>query len=92
MNHHEVQARKANRAADAIEGSIVATLLDMRPAFEHEFDLDEQLVTLAIAQAAMGVAAHAASKATGMEAKECAELKDRLNAVVFDAMNELLSE
>jgi hypothetical protein len=27
-----------------------------------------------------------------MEAEECAELKDRLNAVVFDAMNELLTE
>jgi hypothetical protein len=92
VNQHEVQARKANRAADAIEVSIVATLLDMQPTFANEFDLDEQLVTLAIAQAAMAIAANAASKATGMEAKECAELKDRLNAVVFDAMNELLSE
>ena len=92
MNQHRKQARQANRAADAIAGSMVQTLLEMRPTFARQFDIDEQLVTLAIAQAAMGIAASAASKATGMVPEECAELKDRLNAVVFDAMNELLTE
>jgi hypothetical protein len=92
VNQHIEKARKANRAADAIASSMSRTLLEMRPALAHQFKLDEQLVTLAIARAAMGVAASAASKATGMVEEECAELKDRLSAVVFDAMNELLTE
>ena len=92
MNQHIEKARKANRAADAIAGSMARTLLEMRPTLARQFNIDEQLVTLAIAQAAMGIAASAASKATGMVEEECAELKDRLNAVVFDAMNELLTE
>jgi hypothetical protein len=92
VNQHIEKAGKANRAADAIAGSMAQTLLEMRPIVAHQFNIDEQLVTLAIAQAAMGIAASAASKATGMVAEECAELKDRLNAVVFDAMNELLTE
>jgi hypothetical protein len=91
VNQHLEKARKANRAADAIAGSMARTLLEMRPTLAHQFQLDEQLVTLAIAQDAMGIAASAAST-TGMVAEECAELKDRLNAVVFDAMNELLTE
>jgi hypothetical protein len=92
VNQHIEKARKANRAADAIAGSMAQTLLEMRPTLAHQFNIDEQLVTLAIAQAAVGIAASAASRATGMVAEECAELKDRLNAVVFDAMNELLTE
>ena len=92
MNQHIEKARKANRAADAIASSMAQTLLEMRPTFARQFNIDEQLATLAIAQAAMGVGASAASEATGMVAKECAELKERLNAVVFDAMNELLTE
>jgi regulator of sigma D len=92
VNLHIEKAQKANRAADAIASSMAQTLLEMRPAFADRFDIDEQLVTLAIAQAAMGVAANAASKATGMLEEERAELNDRLNEVVFDAMNELLTE
>ena len=57
MNQHRKQARQANRAADAIAGSMAQTLLAMRPTFARQFDIDEQLVTLAIAQAAMGIAA-----------------------------------
>ena len=68
MNQHIEKARKANRAADAIAGSMAQTLLEMRPTFAHQFNIDEQLVTLAIAQAAVGVAASATSKATGMVA------------------------
>jgi hypothetical protein len=89
VNQHIEKAQKANRAADAIAGSMAKTLWEMRPTVAHQFDLDEQLVTLAIAQAAVGIAASAASKATGIVEEE---LKDRLSAVVVDAMNELLSE
>jgi hypothetical protein len=64
----------------------------MRPTFAVQYDLDDQLVTLAIAQAAVGIAADAASQATGMGTEERIELEDRLHAVVFDAMSELLSE
>ena len=64
----------------------------MRSTFADRYDLDEQLVTLAIAKAAVGIAADAASQATGMVAEECNELEDRLHAVVFDAMNELLGD
>ena len=92
MNQHIEKARTANRAADAIASSMEKTLLEMRPAFAHRFNIDDELVSLAIAQAAMGIAASAASKATGMVDEECAELNDRLNEVVFDAMNELLTK
>jgi hypothetical protein len=91
VNQHIEKARKANRAADAIASSMTQTLLDMQPTFARRFNIDEQLVSLAIAQAAVGIAASAASKATGMEEAECAELNERLNEVVFEAMNELLT-
>jgi hypothetical protein len=45
------------------------TLTDMRPSFAADYDLDDQLVTLAIAKAAVGIAADAASQATGMGAQ-----------------------
>jgi hypothetical protein len=92
VDQHIDKAQKASRAAGAIASSMAQTLLEMRPAFAHRFDLDEQLVTLAIAQAAMGVAVSAPSKATGTLEEECAELNERLNEVVFDAMNELLTK
>jgi hypothetical protein len=46
-------------------------------------------VTLAIAKAAMGIAAGAASEAIGMGTDECDELEERLYDVVYDAINEL---
>lgn len=92
MDLHKEKARKANRAASAISDVIVNKLTDMRPTFAVRYDLDDQLVTLAIAQAAVGIAADAASQATGMGTEEHVELEDRLHAVVFDAMNKLLSE
>ena len=90
MDLHKEKARKANHAASAMTDVMVKKLTDMRPAFAAKYDLDDQLVTLAIAQAAVGIAAVAASQATGMDADEHIKLEDRLHAVVFDAMNELL--
>ena len=92
MDLHKEKARKANRAASAISDAMVKKLTDMRPTFAVQYDLDDQLVTLAIAQAAVGIAADAASQATGMGTEEHIELEDRLHAVVFDAMNKLLGE
>jgi hypothetical protein len=69
---------------------MVKQLMAMRPAFARRFDLDDQLVTLAIAQAATGIAAAATSQATGMVPEECLEIETRLHAVLYDAMNELL--
>ena len=69
---------------------MVKKLTDLRPGFAVKYDLDDQLVTLAIAQAAVGIAADAASQATGMGTDEHIELEERLHTVVFDAMNELL--
>jgi hypothetical protein len=65
------------------------TLADLRPTFAAAYDLDDQLVTLAIAKAAMGIAAGAASEAIGMGTDECDELEERLYDVVYDAINEL---
>ena len=90
MDLHKEKARKANHAASAISDVMVEKLTDMRADFADKYDLDDQLVTLAIAQAAVGIAAVAASQATGMDADEHIKLEDRLHAVVFDAMNELL--
>ena len=64
----------------------------MRPTFAVQYDLDDQLVTLAIAEAAVGIAADAASQATGMGTDEHIELEGRLAAVVLNAMNKLLGE
>jgi hypothetical protein len=92
VNQHQEKAHKANRAVDAIGHEMAKTLTKMRPSVAVEYDLDDQLVTLAIAKAAVGLAANAASQATGMGTDEHIELQDRLHEVVFDAMNELLSE
>jgi hypothetical protein len=91
MDLHEEKALKANLAASAISDVLVKTITDMRPDFATKYDLDDQLVTLAIAKAAVGVAADATSQATGMGAVEFSDLEDRLHAVVFDAMNEMLA-
>ena len=92
MDLHQEKAQKANRAASAISDAMIKKLADMRPTFAVQYDLDDQLVTLAIAQAAVGIAADVTSQATGMGTDEHAELENRLHAVVFDAMNELLSD
>src|SRR3954470_12446791 len=84
------KARKANNAADAISELMVKKLTDMRPNLAIKYELDDQLVTLAIAQAAVGIAANVASGATGMDSDKHIQLQDRLHAVVFDAMNDLL--
>jgi hypothetical protein len=89
---HEEKARKANRAVDAIGHEIARTLMKIRPSVAIDYDLDDQLVTLAIAKAAVGLAANATSHATGMGTDEHNDLQERLHKVVFDAMNELLSE
>jgi hypothetical protein len=92
MDLHKEKARKANRAASAISDVIVKKLADMRPGFAVKYDLDDQLMTLAIAQAAVGIAADAASQATGLDADKHIELEERLHTVVFEAMNDLLGE
>ena len=91
MEEKVEKAHKANLAASAIGNAVSKTLSDMTPGFAAQYDLDEQLVTLAIAQAAVGIAATAASEATGMAADDVIVLEDRLHEVVLDAMNELLS-
>ena len=90
MSLTKEKAQKASFAADAIGNAMVKTLSDMRPTFARTYQLDDQLVTLAIAQAATGIAAAAASEATGMVPEECLEIETRLHAVLHDAMNELL--
>lgn len=92
MDVHQEKARKAEHAANSIGDAMVKTLLDMRPAFAARFRLDEQLVTLAIAKAALGIAADATSQATGMALSENSELQERLEDVIFEAMNELLCD
>jgi hypothetical protein len=92
VNQHQEDARKANRAVDAIGHEMAITLTNMRPSVATKYDLDDHLVTLAIAKAAVGLAANAASQATGMGTDEHNELQERLHEVVFDAMTELLSE
>jgi regulator of sigma D len=92
MDLHKEKARKANHAASGISEVMVKKLTDMRPSLATKYELDDQLVTLAIAQAAVGIAADAASQATGMDGDKRIELEDRLHAVVFDAMNDLLRD
>jgi hypothetical protein len=91
MDRNE-SARKADCAAGAIEDAIVKQIADVKPAIARQYELDEQLVTLAIAKAAMVITADAASQATGMEAEECNELEDRLHAVVLDAIDKSARE
>jgi hypothetical protein len=92
MDLHKEKARKANNAADAISDLMVKKLTYMRPHLAIKYELDDQLVTLAIAQAAVGIAADVASQATGMDSDKHIQLQDRLHAVVFDAMNDLLCD
>jgi len=92
MDLHKEKARKANHAPCGINEVMVKKLTDMRPNLAIKYELDDQLVTLAIAQAAVGIAADVASQATGMDSDKHIQLQDRLHAVVFDAMNELLRD
>jgi regulator of sigma D len=92
MDVHKEKALKADRAANAIGDAMIKTLSDMRSTFTAQFNLDEQLVTLAIAKAAVGIAADATSQATGMGLNENTELEERLQDVIHDAMNELLCD
>ena len=92
MDVHQEKARKADRAASAIGDAMIKTLSDMRSTFTAQFNLDEQLVTLAIAKAAVGIAADATSHATGMGLNESNELEERLQDVIHEAMNELLCD
>jgi len=91
MELSQEKAQKADRAASAIGDALAKTLTEMRSDFAFKYDLDDQLVTLAIAKAAVGIAADATSQATGMRAVEFNDLEDRLHAVVFDAMNDMLA-
>jgi hypothetical protein len=61
MDLHQEKARKADCAVSAISDAMTKTLTDMRRSFAADYDLDDQLVTLAIAKAAVGIAADAAS-------------------------------
>jgi hypothetical protein len=88
MDRRKEKAEKANRAASAIGQAITKTLADLRPTFADEYDLDDQLVTLAIAKASVGVAADAASEAVGMRTDECNELEGRLHDVIYEAISE----
>jgi hypothetical protein len=89
MHKRKESAQKADRAASAIGDAMVKTVTDMRPAISDQYELDDQLVTLAIAKAALVITADAASQASGMESEECNDLEDRLHEVVLDAMHKI---
>jgi regulator of sigma D len=89
MRKRKEIAQKADRAASAIGDAMVKTLADVRPAIADQYELDDQLLTLAIAKAAMVITADAASQVSGMETEECNELEDRLHEVVLDAMHKV---
>jgi hypothetical protein len=88
MELHHDKVEKATLAADAIGDAIEEKLTDLRATVAAEYDLDDQLVTLAIAKAAVEIVANAASQATGMETEKSNELEDRLYEVVYEAMDE----
>ena len=88
MELHHDKVEKATLAADAIGNAIEEKLSDLRATVAAEYDLDDQLVTLAIAKAAVEIVASAASEASGMETEKSHQLEDRLYQVVYDAMHE----
>jgi regulator of sigma D len=88
MELHQDKVQQATLAADAIGDAIEKKLSDIRPAVAAEYDLDDQLVTLAITKAAVAMVASAASQATGMGTEKVNELEDRLYKVVYEAMDE----
>ena len=83
MDRRTEKAQNANRAASAIGEVMTQTITDLRPSLVATYDLDDQLVTLAIAKASVGVAADAASEAVGMASDECEELEERLHDVIL---------
>jgi hypothetical protein len=88
MELHQDKVQNATLAAVVIGDAIEEKLTDLRPTVAAEYDLDDQLVTLAIAKAAVGIAASAASRATAMETQKSNELEERLYEIVFEAMDE----
>ena len=88
MELDQDKVEKATLAADAIGDAIEKKLTDLRSTVAAEYDLDDQMVTLAIAKAAVGIVANATSQAAGMETEKSNELEDKLYEVVYDAMDE----
>lgn len=88
MELHHVKVEKATLAADAIGDAMDEKLTDLRATVAAEYDLDDQLVTLAIAKAAVEIVASAASEASGMETDKSNKLEERLYEVVYEAMDE----
>jgi hypothetical protein len=91
MDKRTEKAHRANRAASAFGQAMIRTLTDLRPTMAAAYNLDDQLVTLAIAKASVGIAADAASEAVGMATDECDELEERLHDVISDAISEMES-
>jgi hypothetical protein len=88
MELRQDKVQQATLAADAIGDAIEKKLIGMRAAVAAEYDLDDQLVTLAITKAAVGIVATAASQVTGMGTDAFNELEDRLYEVVAEAMDQ----
>jgi len=91
MNSRQEKADKANQAACAIGEALTQTVDDLRSTLITSYELDDQLITLAIAKASVSLAAEATSEIAGMETDECAELEERLYEVIFDAISDLES-
>lgn len=83
------KAENANRAATEIGRVLMQTLDELRANLEVAYDLDGQLVMLAIAKASVGIAIGATAEIADMEDNECDELEVRLYEVIFDALGEL---
>ena len=51
MDLPQEKAQKAERVADAVGNALAKTLTELRSDFAFKYDLDDQLITLAIAKA-----------------------------------------
>jgi hypothetical protein len=88
MDSHQNEARKVNHAATEIADALATTLTDVRSQLQSKYELDAQLLYLAISKAAATLAATSAAQAAGLTPREALEMNQKIERTVLDVMYE----
>ena len=88
MASRQEDARKVNHAAGEIAEALAKTLTDVQSMLQSKYNLDAQLLYLAISRAAATIAATSAAQAAGLTPREAFEMNQKIERTVLDLMYE----
>ena len=83
----EFDIKIVNTAATELAESIAGTAMDLIPQIQTTYKLEGHLVNLVLARAWVRCAVAATSQVTRMTVEECAQLEQRINQAITDAVN-----